>query len=212
VPSNDTGWPGRQAAFAASAAWFGEVVTGAHGRWDEPGLGVWTIRDLVGHTSRSLITVDSYLDSPAEEISVDSAAAYFAGVFAAAGDPAAIAQRGRDAGAALGADPVAAVAGLVTRVVDRVQGLDGSDTLTCPLGGIRLADYLPTRTFELTVHTLDLAKCLGGSVEPPALSTAATWALLGDLMAENAEMPGVVIPALLGRGPLPDSFSVLGDR
>ena len=33
--------------------------------WDGPGLGVWDLRALVGHTSRSLVTVITYLGQPA---------------------------------------------------------------------------------------------------------------------------------------------------
>ena len=31
------------------------------GDWDKPGLGEWTVRDLVGHASRALSTVEQYL-------------------------------------------------------------------------------------------------------------------------------------------------------
>ena len=36
-------------------------------RWDGPGLGEWDLRALVGHTSRSLLTVEAYLQRPAEQ-------------------------------------------------------------------------------------------------------------------------------------------------
>ena len=37
--------------------------------WGGPGLGEWTLRDLVGHTSRSLVTVIDYLARPvADEV------------------------------------------------------------------------------------------------------------------------------------------------
>ncbi len=29
-------------------------------QWHHLGLGVWTVRDLVGHTSRALLTVETY--------------------------------------------------------------------------------------------------------------------------------------------------------
>ena len=45
--------------------------------WDGPGLGEWTVRDLVGHTSRSLVTVIDYLARPVAEEVVLSASAYF---------------------------------------------------------------------------------------------------------------------------------------
>ena len=36
------------------------------GRWDGAGLGEWDLRALVGHASRSLITVSTYLQRPAQ--------------------------------------------------------------------------------------------------------------------------------------------------
>ena len=42
-------------------------------RWSEPGLGEWDIRALVGHTSRSLVTVEVYLARPAASVEVASA-------------------------------------------------------------------------------------------------------------------------------------------
>ena len=38
----------------------------------EPGLGEWDVRSLVGHTSRALLTVETYLASPAEVVKVGS--------------------------------------------------------------------------------------------------------------------------------------------
>ena len=71
--------------------------------WDGPGLGAWDLRALVGHTSRSLITVVEYLGRPAAVEEIATPEAYYAKVagFAAA-DPAAVVKRGRAAGAALG--------------------------------------------------------------------------------------------------------------
>ena len=71
-----------------------------------------------------------------------------------------MAERGREAGAALGADPAAAVAGIAARVLPVVGACDGTEVITTIAGGMRLADYLPTRTFELVVHTADLAAAL----------------------------------------------------
>jgi hypothetical protein len=140
----------------------------------------------------------------------------------------AVAQRGRDAGAALGDDPAGAVAEIAARVVPVVRACDGTELLTTIAGGMRLADYLPTRTFELVVHTADLATAIGPPAEmsvgasgevpggtpsdapggvPPA---AARQAL--DLVAELAVADGRAVPLLLaatGRTALPAGFSVL---
>src|SRR6185437_7488481 len=104
-------WTATSEAFALAAAWFVESVPHAVDHWDEPGLGDWTVRDLVGHTSRSMITVEAYLDQlvdqPDAEVTIGSAAEYFRLVSAYAGSEG-ITRRGRDAGIALGADPVEA--------------------------------------------------------------------------------------------------------
>jgi GrpB-like predicted nucleotidyltransferase (UPF0157 family) len=207
----DPAWPEVRSAFLAAAGWFAEVVGAVGGRWGDHGLGVWTVRDLVGHSSRALLTVLSYLDTPADEVAVDSAAGYFDRVFAASGDPASVAERGRQAGQALGPDPLARVRELVAAVQDRLGRASGDERLTTPVGGMRLADYLPTRTFELTVHGLDLASALGlPAGEPPDQAATATWMLLGDLARRHRRL-AAAIGGLTGRRSLPDGFSLLDE-
>ena len=54
-------------AFGEAARAFAELVRSLPAdSWDRPGLGKWSVRDLVGHTSRALITVETYLKQPAE--------------------------------------------------------------------------------------------------------------------------------------------------
>lgn len=55
-------WQDSGRAFTDAANWF--VYTTARGgeRWDHPGLGEWDVRALVGRTSRSFLTVETYLD------------------------------------------------------------------------------------------------------------------------------------------------------
>ena len=89
-----------RAAFQRAAAWFRSTVDRVGDRWDQPGLGEWTVRDLVGHTSRSLVTVETYLDAEPGEVTVGSAVAYYVAVRQASSGPA-VAERGRQAGAAL---------------------------------------------------------------------------------------------------------------
>jgi hypothetical protein len=74
---------------------------------------------------------------------------------------------------------------------------------------MRLIDYLPTRVFELVVHTLDLAAALSLEVSVPESASSITLHLLADLAARQ---PGKAAPLLLaatGRGPLPGRYSVL---
>lgn len=154
----------------------------ADDRWDGPGLGDWSLRSLVGHASRSLTTVVSYLAEPGSEIELDSAAAYFASI-RGYGDPASVRQRGVDAGLALGDDPRAGVLERRAQAVEVLAGMADRPVRT-PFGGIMLSDYLPTRTFELAVHGLDISRAIGADLPLPpsvlasALSTAAAAAML----------------------------------
>lgn len=79
--------------------------------------------------------------------------------------------------------------------------------LTTPVGGMRLADYLPTRTFELTVHTCDLAIASGAPIDVPDLAAVETVGVLGGL-ASGANPTGPLLRAATGRAPLPVASSV----
>jgi len=198
--------------FAEAAAAFAEITSGIPGTaWDAAGLGEWNVRDLVGHTSRALVTVENYLAVPPAETAprLDDPVAYYAAVRPRLGDPSAVAERGRQAGRALGNDPAAAVGELVDRVGQILTTTADDAVLTTPGGAIQLLDYLPTRTFELTVHGLDLVRATGGL--PPARLDAPLSASL-ELAARLAFETGQAATALLaltGRAPLPSGFSVI---
>jgi uncharacterized protein (TIGR03083 family) len=200
-------WDDSRRAFTDAAEWFVRTTALVGDRWNQPGLGEWDVRALVGHTSRSLLTIEAYLARPAGTVDVPSAADYYSATRAAAAAPA-VAARGRDAGTALGADPEAAVAEIGARVIRLLETHDGTELMTTIVGGMRLADYLPTRTFELAVHTADLARALGVPLDVPA--TAAAQAL--EVVAGLAVAGGLAGPLLLaatGRPGLPAGYSVL---
>ena len=201
-------WSRAREAFVQAARWFVECTLAGDGRWDEPALGEWTVRDLVGHTSRALVTIETYLGRPANEVMITSPADYFRLILSTAGAPAAVAQRGRDAGVALGEDPASAVAEIAERVLARVRAESGGVLLTTPVGGMRLADYLPTRTFELTVHTCDLATALGAPLEVPPAAATESIEVLGSL-ASSRQLAGSLLLAATGRQPLPAGFSII---
>ena len=119
-----------------------------------------------------------------------------------------MAERGREAGVALGADPAAAVAEIAGRVLPLVAERDGTELVTTIGGGMRLADYLPTRTFELVVHTADLAAAVGLPLEVPRTAAAQALHLLADL-AVTTGRAGPLLLAGTGRTGLPPGFSVL---
>ncbi len=177
--------------------------------WGSPGLGEWDLRSLVGHTSRSLVTVIAYLQQPADNEDVPSPAIYYqrsARIITA--DPEAVTERGRQAGRALGTDPVAEIRRLFDEAVAAVNGVEADPVITTIAGGMRLSRYLPTRTFELTVHCLDIAAACGLDFSPPtsalheALHLAADVALL---RADGAEL----LLAVTGRRSLPAGYSLV---
>jgi hypothetical protein len=80
--------------------------------------------------------------------------------------------------------------------------------VTTIAGGMRLADYLPTRTLELAVHTADLAMVLGVPLDVPATAAAQALAIVADLAVTDGRA-GPLLLAATGRPGLPAGFSVL---
>jgi uncharacterized protein (TIGR03083 family) len=193
--------------FGEAARAYADLVAGiTPGQWTAPGLGEWDLRALVGHTSRSLITVETYLGQPAPTEDLTSPAAYLAAI--ATVDPASVADRGRAAGQALGSDPTGFVRALVDRVLPLVTG-DDDPLITTVGGGMRLRQYLPTRTFELVVHGLDIARAAGlpapdysAGLLTEVLQLAAAAAVLGGRGHE-------LLLGLTGRAPLSPDFSIV---
>jgi uncharacterized protein (TIGR03083 family) len=200
-------WDDSRRAFTDAAERFVRTTALIGDRWNRPGLGEWDVRALVGHTSRSLLTVETYLARPAATVEVAAAADYFRATRTAAAEPA-VAARGRDAGAALGTDPEAAVAEIAARVTSLVDTRDGAELLTTIAGGMRLGDYLPTRTFELAVHTADLTRALELPLDLPATAAAQALQLVADLAVADG-LAGPLLLAATGRLGLPAGYSVL---
>jgi uncharacterized protein (TIGR03083 family) len=199
-------WDDSRRAFSDAAEWFVRTVSQVGDRWDAPGLGEWDVRSLVGHTSRSFLTVEMYLARPASDVDVRSAADYFRATRAMAASPA-VAARGREAGGALGADPAGKVAEIAARVVPLIQSCEGTALVTTIAGGMRLEDYLPTRTFELAVHTSDLATALGVPLDVPAAAATQAIHLIAELAVTDG-LAGQILLAATGR-PGVQRFSVL---
>jgi hypothetical protein len=77
------------------------------------------------------------------------------------------------------------------------------------VGGVRLSDYLPTRTFELVVHGIDIARAAGIDPAPPLPALRSSAVLAAELAVDNDD--GVrILEALTGRGALERGFTVLG--
>lgn len=195
------------ATFAEAAEWWADLLPGV-GDWDAPGLGVWSVRDLVGHTSRSLLTVESYLrDQPGPEEAL-SAVDYYLASRVLLADADAVAERGRLAGAALGGDPVDAVRTIVERVLPLVAAAGADTYVTTPVGDLWLADYLPTRTFELAVHGCDLTAACGLPADVPLGVAGEAGALAAGLAAADGRAADLLL-AVTGRRGLPAAFTVV---
>lgn len=200
--------PAITGSYADVRAWFQRASAGFRavvraipdGRLGDPGLGSWTVRDLLGHTTRAYLTIESYLEaSTGDGPWIDSAAGYFAAARVVT-DSAAVAERGVAAGVALGDEPRAAALAIAGRVEAIVSAASGEEVVATPFGRMRLSEYLRTRALELTVHTADLARALGLDLpaatrasSPPALRLAAELAT--EATAADA------LAALTGRSP-----------
>jgi hypothetical protein len=89
-----------------------------------------------------------------------------------------------------------------------VDAVAGDPVIETIAGGMYLDAYLPTRIFELAVHSLDIAEAIGLPLTLPA-------AVLGDalrLAAEIATLRGDgerLLLSLTGRAALPSGYSVV---
>ena len=97
---------------------------------------------------------------------------------------------------------------LVERVLGELR--TAGDPLIEVIGGlgIRLHTYLPTRTFELAVHGLDIARATGLSFDLPA-DVLDEAAVLAARIGWQPVAGDTVLMSLTGRTALPPSFSVV---
>jgi hypothetical protein len=157
-----------------------------------------------------LVTVSTYLKTVAPREDVVSATDYYVQMhsYSKSLGAAAIVERGRQAGRDLGEDPVAAIDALVPRVLAEIDAVD--DPLIEVIGGlgIRLSSYLPTRTFELAVHGMDIARAVGVDFVPPEDVLADAAALAARIGVALGHGPTMLL-TLTGRAALPEGFSVV---
>jgi hypothetical protein len=195
--------------FRASAVLFVDLVSRLPGdRWELPALGDWNLRDLVGHTmSSGLRQIPAVLAKPATEIAVDTPEGYFAlsrsvppEVYAAA--VAASSADARESGMTMNAGELAG------RATQALAAAGDDDIVTTPGGGMRVRDWIPTRTLELVVHGMDIAQAGGIEVAFPAEAIEEAT-LLTARLAVNVGDGTTLLKALTGRAPLPENFSVL---
>ena len=174
-------------------------------QWELPGLGVWTVRELTAHTLRGFTTIERYLASePTVDRVLVDAVDYYRIALADANIHAAVADRGRQAGAQL-TDPVGEAEATTQRVLALVASTADDDVLYTSVGQMMFIEYLATRAAEVALHTLDLQ----GATGQPLTLPPATSSMVVGLMAELAD-PIKLLSALTGRGTLPIDYNVLG--
>ena len=176
--------------------------------WDGPALGEWCARDLAGHTYRSFTTVLSYSAKPGDKVELERPVDYFLKASEGLADPKQVAERGRAAGLEIIDDPKMMVRGFAMYVKNKLEELSDDHIMATPVGGIRLIDYLPTRTFELIIHTIDLAKAVSVDDKPPESGMETTLQILGQLALYRGYASNLILAAT-GRHGLPEGFSVL---
>ncbi|WP_086663903.1 maleylpyruvate isomerase N-terminal domain-containing protein [Lentzea kentuckyensis] len=204
-----------QQTFVAAAHAFADLLDALPvDRLSGPGLGDWTLRDLVGHTvSAGLADVVDALDRQTATEDITSPEDYYA--LAKTVDPAIyqamVARSATDAqdwGARLGDQPAEPVRQFVDRAVAAVSAADPDTLVTTAAGGMRLSRWLPTRTFELTVHGLDVATAANVSVDLPVDALAESAALAARIAAVTGDGRTALL-ALTGRRELPAGFSAI---
>ena len=163
----------------------------------------------MGHTCRALTTVEAYTAHPANRVELERPVDYMMRAMESLGEPGAVAERGRQAGRELGEKPALAVRETARRGLARLEQIPDNAILGVPVGGMRLVDYLPTRVFELTIHTLDIASAIGKEVEPPPAAMEITLYLMADQALRLGRGP-VLALATTGRWTLPEGFTLLG--
>lgn len=196
--------------FSRAADAFVRVVHGIKpDQWETLGLGVWSVRSLVGHTTRALITVGDYLElDPATQVDMETAGDYYGQIYLVYTNPEAIAQRGVQAGIALGDDPIGHIEALKKRALDLIAVQDATRLVSLGGMGIPLDEYLKTRVFELVVHSIDIARATGqvAHFSPELIEESA--ALAAGIAARKGDGEQVLM-ALTGREQLPEGFSVV---
>ncbi|WP_282694669.1 maleylpyruvate isomerase family mycothiol-dependent enzyme [Streptomyces sp. CC208A] len=143
-------------------------------------LGDWTVRELVAHLTMVLASLSRKLTEPeparAELALLDWPLATAAG---AAGID-------EDTRARVTDDPAGQYERTRAEFEERLAAAPDERLVPTRFGAMTLADFLVTRTVELTVHTDDLAAATGAEIPYDRQALAACTRLLADALAAKA--------------------------
>ncbi|MEO6628794.1 MAG: maleylpyruvate isomerase N-terminal domain-containing protein [Aquihabitans sp.] len=189
-------------AFRYASHWWRSMVGAIEPeQWERPGLGEWTVRELVAHTDRAYKTVVEYLESESKDpTEIYTAAAYFRTVLAEETPHVHIAARAKRESVER-SDWVLATDELAQQAEDLIANTPGDATVYLMVGEMQLDQYLATRVVELVIHGLDLSTAIGLPVTPPPSAMGVAQQVLTDLA--GADDLTAVLRLLTGR-PLGD--------
>ncbi|MGI5481988.1 sterol carrier family protein [Streptomyces lavendofoliae] len=148
-------------------------------------LGEWTVRELAAHVTMAMRSLIRGVDAPAPPTRDLTLLEWPLATRRYAGD---VDHDTREIAEAGAQDP-AALAALYEETARGLAGaLEAPDDrlIVTRFGGVRLADFLVTRTVELIVHTDDLNDATGLAVPYERQALAACTRLLADALAGKA--------------------------
>ncbi|BCY12727.1 maleylpyruvate isomerase family mycothiol-dependent enzyme [Actinoplanes sp. L3-i22] len=195
---------------SAAIAYAGLAAAVPPDRLDEPALGDWTLRELLGHTVTSALRqVPERLATRAPQVEVSTPEGYLAYAQSAAEELyAGSTDEARAAAKELGDDPAGHVSTLIGRATEALSRVNDDDVIETPAGGMRVRAWIPTRTFELVVHGLDAAVATGLPFDLP-VEVVAEAVTLASRTALGTGSGVPLLRALTGRESLPPGFSVI---
>src|SRR5690606_1189067 len=155
-------------AFRYASQWWRSVVGAVPDQmWDRPGLGEWSVRELVAHTSRAYKTINEYVQGDVKDPTPIATAAQYVRIVMAEETPHIhIAERGRRE-AASESDWVSATDRLAESAAAVIASCPASTRMHLFVGEMSIDQYLVTRVMELVVHGLDLSAAIDLPTEPP---------------------------------------------
>lgn len=185
-------------AFRYASHWWRSIVGAVEDhQWNQPGVGEWSVRELVAHGDRAYKTVIEYLGSDTKDpTEIYTAAAYFRTVLAEETPHVHIAARAKRE-AAERADWVMATDEFAQHAEQLIADTPGDATVHLFVGEMQLDQYLATRVIELVIHGLDLSTAIGLPVTPPPAAIEVALRVLIDL--GNASDLTAVLRLLTGR-------------
>lgn len=196
--------------FREAAGFFLETVSRIPpDAWDSPGLGAWSVRELVAHTSHTFESLKNST-SPARtatHVELHGPAELYAKLVGAGGKDDDIAERGREGGRGLVDDPVGAIRREAKEALEVLDGVPDDHPTRSLVGGIRFIDWLATRVVELTVHSMDIAEATDIDAQPPSGAMRTTLAVLSEIAVAKG-LAAEIAMAATGRRPLRDGFTL----